>query len=118
MKEIDELNKAKRILSQVLGTAMGSLSSNKYVVQEAKNHIKHAINKLESASKKQMIKKNQKSEKEWWEDIQRSHNVGTANLKVVNNMIDDQKRKLDELENKSQKISDDYDTFSNEIITD
>lgn len=112
MKELDELNKAKNILSQVLGTGFKSLSGNKYAVQEAKHHIRQAVVKLEHATKKEMLRKKVATQSQtWWQDVQSGVQFGaksgTQALNNINSLIDEQKRVLDELEKESKKISSD-----------
>jgi hypothetical protein len=104
MNEIDQLNKVKIILNQILSKS--SLHKPNYVVQEAKNHIKQAISKLEKATKKEAVKKidNSKTQQQWVNDINSYYKIGTVGLQKVEAMIKAEKDKLDELEKKSQTI--------------
>lgn len=114
MKEIDQLTRAKNILTSVLSTAVHNMGE-KQVVQEAKNHIKTAIRKLEAVEQKsQARKQNMYNEyKQWWADTTESIQVGPMTPQVaktvlgnLNAMINEEKKKLAELEKQSQQISD------------
>lgn len=119
MKEqINELARAKSILSSVLGTALNSMSDNRNV-SEARGHIKQAINKLESVQKTQIKrKKNNQTAFEQWQNVLAgvSSSPTTASavsnnvsLDQLNSMIDEEKQKLDDLEKASGTTKDDED---------
>jgi glutamyl-tRNA reductase len=110
---INQLNQAKNILSSILGTALQSLD-NKHVVQEAKSHIRQAISKLESVSKKQIRKQNNKTnEKMWTNNTAKTVNSPMSNevaqtvMGGLSKMIAEQQKKLMELEKKSAKNDND-----------
>ncbi len=107
MKELDQLNQAKNILNQVLSAAGLSMNSNKYVVQEAKSHIRQAIGKLEKLSKKEMLKKAERAKphQTWINDMNDYYKVGTVSLRKIDDMIKEEKDKLDKLEKQSQSIN-------------
>ena len=109
MKEnFDQLSKAKKMLSQVLGVALNSAESNK-VVQEAKDHIKKAIVKIDMAS--DLSSENVVSQdNQWWDDV--VANAPFVNItkeqadKAVNQldaMIDAEKEKISEIDKKDDK---------------
>ena len=109
MKEnFDQLSKAKKMLSQVLGVALNSAESNK-VVQEAKDHIKKAIVKIDMAS--DLSSENVVSQdNQWWDDV--VANAPFVNItkeqadKAVNQldaMIDAEKEKISEIDEKNEK---------------
>ncbi len=104
MNEIDQLNKVKILLNQILSKS--SLNKPNYAVQEAKSHIKQAISKLEKVSKKEIAKKTDdpKTQQQWINDINSYYKIGTVGLQKVEAMIKAEKDKLDELEKKSQTI--------------
>jgi len=119
-EHINQLNQAKNILSGILGTALNSLD-NKYVVQEAKNHIRQAIVKLESVSKKQIRKqKNATSDAQLWGNATAkvahtavSRETAQAVMGNLNKMISEERQKLMDLEKKSVSTQNDDDLLMN-----
>lgn len=113
-EHIDQLNQAKNILSGILGTALNSLNDNKHVVQDAKNHIRQAITKLESVSKKQIRKqKGQTNHEKWWGNItanvanvSMSKETAQAVMGKLNNMIGEEQQKIKDLEKQSLEFND------------
>lgn len=122
---IKELERMKGLLSQALGVAANSMSSNRSVV-EAKGHIRQAINKIEhtvqTQTRRQQTAKSQYEQ--WWSTIQ----AGTANaamanmspearmktLQQLNTMIAQEQQKLTTLE----KASDAAEIKDDDLLTD
>ena len=115
-KGFDQLGKMKGLLAQALGVANHSMENNRSV-NEAKSHIKQAIQSVDKATKSQ-IRKKQITESQfqtWWGNVQ----AGTANtamasvsqetnvkaLGALDKMIKDEEDKLKDLED-SQKPND------------
>lgn len=116
MKEIDQLNQAKYILNNVLSASFYSLNNNKLIVQEARSHVRQAIDKLEKLAKKEAKKEAQKEinkpkpntptvSQDWIQNLDTYYKVGTVGLKKLEEMIQSEKDKLNELEKKSQTIN-------------
>lgn len=108
MSHIDDILKAKNILSSALSSAFHSLSQNNVNVSEAKSHIKMAINKLDSAAKTQIRKKQQTTETKGFAQTSKTTTgnyagIGDASvLKRLDSMITEQQRAINELEKKVQ----------------
>lgn len=71
MQKIDELNRARNLLTQALSAALHSLPNNRSV-QEARSHMKRALNELDHAAKTQTRKQsaNATQAKEWWGQVE------------------------------------------------
>lgn len=101
----DQLQRAQNLMTQALRCA-GSFLSNDKNLAEAKSHIKNAINKIEKT--KQAKKANKEEKVSFWDDITaKTVNQPMANvsqeaynktLKQLNFMIDEEKKKLEDLE--------------------
>ena len=114
MKEqLDQLNKAKSILASVLGVANHSMKQTPNV-QEARNHINQAIQKLQSEQKTQLrrSKKAEHTPYDHWKDVLAgvpsepvtpfTRQAPPMSLDHLNSMIEEEKSRLAELEAKSQ----------------
>lgn len=117
MKKIEQLDIAKDLLGQALKVAYNSMPNNR-TVEEARGHMKQAINKLDVVAKKQGKRKKMMQDQfqGWWGDIE----AGTAqlanspmspeaqqkSLSQLNSMIDAEKQKLDDLAKQSEEIDD------------
>jgi hypothetical protein len=116
-KGFERLGQIKGLLSQALGVAVHNMQNNRSV-DEAKSHIRQAINSVDKATKKQM-RKRQVTESQfetWWGHIQ----SGTANaamapmsaeahaksLAELNNMIETEESKLKDLEDSQTQSPD------------
>lgn len=112
MKKIEQLNKAKSLLSQAILSVINSFP-NDQSVKDAKYHIQKAISNLDSASE-QYNQKKVKSEtisQNWWNNVvsgmitqsQTKHTKESYNrsLKQLNSMIQKEENYIKELENKS-----------------
>jgi len=118
MKEqLDQLNKAKSILNSVLGVAIHNMGQNSNV-QEARGHIRQAIQKLESEQKKQIRrKKPEHTPYDNWKDVlagvpsspvsPMTAQAPIMSLDHINAMIDEEKSRLAELEKDSQNTDQD-----------
>lgn len=107
--DFDSLVKAQQLMMQALGVAGHSLPNNPNV-SEAKIHMRQAITQLEQATKSQIRKKEtQQTEYEkWWKNIEvnaseaKMAQVGEQTyirtLDLLNAMINEEQRKLQELE--------------------
>lgn len=109
MGKIDQLYKAKSLLHQAMQAAADSLPNNK-LVMEARQHIRKAVEKIDTASQDYVQKKrmNNSQFEHWWGEIQSG--VASANMAAMspqaqikslaqlNAMIDEEKQKLAELE--------------------
>lgn len=112
-RKIDQLEYAKDLLGQALGAAMNTMPNDRSV-SEAKGHIKQAINKIDKVVKAQTKKKamTQTQHDLWWGEIQAgttnvagiptSAEVQQKSLDKLNSMIDDEQKKIDDIEQDSQ----------------
>lgn len=125
MKKIDQLEKTKNLLSQALSTALNSMPNNSSV-NEARGHIKQAINKIDKARKTQMKKQTVSStlHENWWGHVQAgvsaspvSQEASMRTLEQLNQMINEEKDKISEIENKIDKDNLNKDN-SNQILND
>lgn len=112
MENMDQLYRAKGLLTQALSAALHSMPNNRSV-QDARLHMKKALTELDHAANSQTHKKrmNEDQFKTWWSNVV----SGTANqaqaptsseaqqksLNQLNSMIEEEKKKLDELEKQS-----------------
>lgn len=106
----EQLTKAQSLLAQALSCARSSMTNNTNVV-EAKNHMRHAIDKLQKFNRKTQMKKqvvNTEHENWWGEVVAGTVNMANSNisqeaysrsLKELNMLIDSEKKKLDDIEN-------------------
>lgn len=108
MNKIDQLKKTKELLEQANILASKSMPNNRDV-QEARLHIRKAINNIEMASEHRESKKRSSAGQfeQWWGNIQSgaaisamSPQAQTKSLSVLNKMIGEEQQKLDDLENK------------------
>jgi flagellar biosynthesis chaperone FliJ len=117
MHKINELKKAQDLLSRAIVIASSTMPNSRYI-QEAKIHVRKAISELDEAIGKQSQKRvdQDKQSNQWWSKII----AGVANqsmnkeacmtkeaynrsLSQLNGMIDEEQKKLQELEKNSQK---------------
>ena len=113
MNKIKQLSKAKELLEQANIIASKNLANNKEV-QEARFHIKKAINNIEEASKSYESRKKSSSGQfeQWWGSVQSgvanssisgmSQKSQAKSLSILEKMIDDEQKKIDDLETKAQ----------------
>jgi predicted ATPase len=113
MNKIKQLSKAKELLEQANIIASKNLANNKEV-QEARFHIKKAINNIEEASKSHESRKKTNSGQfeQWWGSVQSgvanssisgmSQKSQAKSLSILEKMIDDEQKKIDDLETKAQ----------------
>jgi len=108
MKNLNQLNEAKKMLSQILVATLNSAGDNKSI-QEAKCHIQKAIVKIDIATG-QKSENTVLQEDQWWNGIMT--NAPFVNItpeqadKAVNQldtMIDIEKSKISEIDNKKEK---------------
>lgn len=115
MDKLDELNKAKGLLTQALSVALNSMPNNRSV-QDARMHMKKALNELDNAAKTQ-IKRRGLSEqqfKNWWGNVVQGTSAVAAqpmspiaqqrSLEHLNSMISEESKKLEELEKQSEPV--------------
>lgn len=123
MKPVDELTRAKNLLSQALSVALNSLPRDKSV-QEAKVHMKKAMSGLDSAIKTQTKRKPalENQYQTWWSKV----TAGTAkqafgntsaescakSLSMLNAMGQKTSQELDELEKKSKQLDESDEIFN------
>jgi hypothetical protein len=112
MNKIHELDRVKHLLHQALNVALHSMPNDRSV-SEARGHMKQAIKKIDVASKRQDARKRmtQDNFQSWWGDIQSGvSNVAASpmsaeaqqrSLSALNSMIDEEKKKLEELEKRA-----------------
>lgn len=120
MHKTNEIKRAKGLLNQALIVASNSMPRN-HSVQEAKAHIKKAINELDVAVKSYVKKKHESEStyQNWWTNIvsatvnqslaNNSPEANVANVKSLsqlNSMIAQEEKNLEELEKKSHEIDD------------
>lgn len=112
MDKINELNRAKGLLTQALSAALNSMPNDRSV-QEARMYMKKALNELNNAAKTQIKKKTMTQDQQWLSNV----NSGIAavahspmsqesqhrSLQQLNAMIAEERKKLDELEKASIK---------------
>lgn len=115
MEKIDELYKAKALLNQAINAAAKSMPNNRNV-QEARLHMKKAVENLDSASKDHIKKGRVGNENfsKWWGNVQagtaavaNSPMSGEASMKslaALNAMIAEEYKALDELEKAQTQI--------------
>jgi uncharacterized protein YhaN len=129
MNKIKQLSKAKELLEQANLIASRNLANNKEV-QEARLHIKKAINNIEEASKSYESRRKASSGQfeQWWGSVQSgvanssisgmSRKSQAKSLSILEKMIDDEQRKIDDLETKAQmRVSNDRQS-DNELFSD
>jgi hypothetical protein len=114
--KMDELMRAKGLLTQALSAALNSMPTNKSV-QEARMHMKKALNELDNAAKTQTRKRtvSQDQYHQWWNNVVSGVAAGAhspiaeetrhRSLDQLNKMIEVERQKLDELEKASIKPS-------------
>lgn len=108
MDKMDQLSRAKGLLTQALSAALASMPNNRSV-QEARMHMKKAMNELDNAAKTQTKKVSTQNDfQQWWGNV--TAGVGMAahspisqeanhkSLNVLNGMIKQENDKLDDLE--------------------
>lgn len=112
MDKINELYRAKGLLQQALGAALNSMPNNKSV-QDARMHMKKALNELDNAAKTQLRKKSMTEDqfKTWWGNVMSgttaiAQQPMTAEAQVkslaqLDAMIAEEQKKINEIE-KSQ----------------
>ena len=115
MEKIDELYKAKALLNQALSAAARSMPNNRNV-QEARLHMKKAVENLDHASKDHIKKGKANSENfsKWWGDVQAgtasvaaspmSQEAHMKSLAALNAMISEEYKALEELEKAQSQI--------------
>ena len=102
-KGFEQLGKMKGLLAQALGVANHSMKSSRSV-DEAKQHIRQAINSVDKAAKSK-LKKEQATETQfqtWWGTIQ----AGTVAAAAANMSAEASVKSLDQL-NKMMKVEED-----------
>jgi hypothetical protein len=116
-KGFKQLGQVKSLLTQALGVATHHMQSDRSVT-EAKTHIKRAINEIDKASKKKLRKEKMTNDQfeTWWGNVQ-SGTTALANagmspeaqqksLDQLNAFIEDEQKKLDDLQKQAQKLPD------------
>lgn len=123
MEKLDQLNKARSLLTSALSAALASMPNNRSV-QEARAHMKKALNELDNAAKTQVRKKAASADqhKQWWGEVMNgaaatAHQPVTAetqhrSLAQLNKMIEAEQAVLDELEKKSAEPPTDHQLLS------
>jgi len=118
MKKIKQMDMAKNLLNQALSVAYNSMPNN-IASNEAKNHIKQAIRKIDLVKKKEDKKKmtQQDQFQNWWGNIESgtsnlaqakmSEEAHAKSLSLLNSMIDQEKKKLSDLEKEDIKTQND-----------
>jgi len=108
-----QFDRVKDLLGQALRAAVNNLPNDRSVV-EAKTHMKQALAKIDEAGRTRKRRKEmtQTQFESWWGNVQSgtsqlaaspmSAQAQMKSLDQLNAMIDDEKRKLDELEKQSQ----------------
>jgi dGTP triphosphohydrolase len=119
MNKIDEINKARSLLSSALAVALNSMPNN-HSVQDARIHMRKALNELDNVAKTEVRKKNHNQEQAntWWKNIvsgvanqpvgqeAMSKEAQQWSLDKLNKAIDSEKSKLDELEKQTDALTD------------
>lgn len=112
--KMDELMRARGLLTQALSAALNSMPQNKSV-QEARVHMKKALNELDNAAKTQTRKRtvSQDQYHQWWGNVVSGAAAGAhsplteesrhRSLDQLNKMIETERQKLDDLEKASVK---------------
>jgi uncharacterized protein YhaN len=113
-----QLDRVKDLLGQALGVALKSMPNNQSVA-EARSHMKQALAKIDVAQKKTEDRKTMtKSQFEgWWGDVQAgtselaaspmSPETSQKSLSQLDAMINQEKRKLKDLEKQAQQSTPD-----------
>lgn len=108
MSNIDQINRAMNLLSQALGAATNSLTNDKSV-GDAKNHMKTAMKKLESAKADHANKKikQQSLHEKWWDNVKSGTTnfepiadpmVASKSLQKIRSLIKNEQNKIDSIE--------------------
>lgn len=109
-----QLNRVKNLLGQALGVALQSMPHNKSVA-EARTHMRQALDKINLVQKKQNKAKRmtQNQFEGWWGNIQSgtselaaspmSSEAKTKSLSQLDSMIEQEKRKIQDLEKNLEK---------------
>tara|TARA_Y100000034_G_C6845481_1_gene382980 strand:+ start:712 stop:1083 length:372 start_codon:yes stop_codon:yes gene_type:complete len=112
-----QLGQVKSLLTQALGVAQHHMQNDRSV-SEAKTHIKRAINEIDKVSKKKLRKEKMTNDQfeTWWGNIQSgtaaaasasmSPEAQQMSLDQLNGMIDDEKKKLEDLEKQARQVPD------------
>lgn len=112
--KLDEFERVQGLLTQALNVAAYHMGGDRSVA-EAKGHIRQAIDKIDKAKKSQLRKKARTNDQfeQWWGDVQSGVSQVAASpmspeaqcktLAQLNAMIDEEKRKLAELEKASDQ---------------
>ena len=114
MQKLDQINRARSLLSSALGVALNSMPNN-HSIQDARMHMKKALNELDNAAKTQTQKKtNQDYAKNWWGNVVSgvaaqpvSQEAQNKSLAQLNKMIDSQQAILDGLDQNTITPDDD-----------
>lgn len=107
MSKIDQINKAKSLLSSALSAAINSMPNNKSV-QDAKMHMKKALIELDNAANAQIQKKTgQTPASNWNKNINdgiaiianqpMSKEATQRSLKQINSMIETEHKNIEEM---------------------
>lgn len=110
-KKIEQLDLAKDLLGQALSVAYHSMPNNR-TVSEARGHIRQAMKKIDLVQKKDERKRmTQDQFQNWWGNIQAgtsqlaespmTQEAQQRSLAQLDDMIQAEKRKLQELEKNS-----------------
>ena len=124
MSKMNEIARARGLLTQALSVALNSMPTNKSVL-EAKTHMQKALTSLDKVTKEEVRKKSMSGEqfKTWWGNVMggtsavahqpMSAEARTKSLAQLNAMIAEEQKKIDEIEKKVQQTS-----SSDELLSD
>lgn len=105
---MDQINRAKSLLSQALG-AVANAMPNDNSVGEVKGHIKKAIQKIETAQQSQLRKQSQKEtqHQKWWGEITAgvgkapiSQKAAMKTIQELNKLIGLEQFKIEDIDKK------------------
>lgn len=123
MSKVNEITRARGLLTQALSVALNSMPTNKSVL-EAKSHMQKALASLENVTKEEVRKKSMSGEqfKNWWGNVvggtsavahqPMSAESRNKSLSQLDAMIAEEQKKIDEIEKKAQQLSSSDDLLS------
>ena len=99
----DNLTPTKELLTKALGNLPGD-----NVLHEVRFHIRQALAKLEQTEKKRSNRVPQKTQHQTWSEMLtngvQNQNTPKRTVDIINRMIDEEKKRLEEIQARKSKI--------------
>lgn len=99
----DNLSPTKELLTKALGVLPGD-----FTLQEVRFHIRQALAKLEQTEKKRSNRVQQKTQHQTWSEMLtngvQNPNTPKRTVDIINRMIDEEKKKLEDIQTRKSKI--------------